>query len=89
MFSFLREADARFTPRVHETLLAGLHGAGSDIVVLPLQDAYGGVERINIPATVGRANWNYRMPWPVEALDAGEAVACAAALAVHVRRSRR
>ena len=38
---------------------------------LPLQDAYGGHERINVPATVGPQNWGYRMPWAVEELGGG------------------
>jgi 4-alpha-glucanotransferase len=49
----------------HETLLDGLYGAASDLVVVPFADTYGGRERINVPATVGPENWAYRMPWTV------------------------
>jgi 4-alpha-glucanotransferase len=62
-FAALREVGREFTPAVHATLLEGLYGAGSDLVVLPFQDTYGGRERINVPATVGPTNWAYRSPW--------------------------
>lgn len=57
-----------FTPAVHAALLDGLYAAGSRLVLLPVQDAYGGRERINTPATVGEANWSYRLPWTLEEL---------------------
>jgi len=66
-FAALAGATA-FTPEVHETLLDGLYAAGSRLVLLPVQDAYGGRERINTPATVGPANWGYRLPWTLEEL---------------------
>ncbi len=62
-FGTLQNAGAEFTPAVHEALLAGLYGAGSDLVVIPFPDAYGGQERVNVPATVGPWNWSYRLPW--------------------------
>jgi 4-alpha-glucanotransferase len=68
-FAALANAPAAFTPAVHEALLAGLYAAGSNLVVLPFQDAYGGRERINLPATVGAPNWGYRMPWSIAELD--------------------
>jgi len=64
---------AAFTPAVHAALLDGLYGAASELVVLPLPDAYGGRERINVPATVGPTNWAYRMPWTVDELARGAA----------------
>jgi 4-alpha-glucanotransferase len=76
-FAALRGAGPRFTPSVHAMLLGGLYAAGSDLVVLPYPDTYGGRERINVPATVGPPNWGYRMPWTVERLreDAGRELA--------------
>ena len=71
LFAPLADAGAEFTPAVHAALLDGLYAAGSDLVVIPLQDAYGGHERINVPATVGPQNWGYRMPWAVEELGGG------------------
>jgi 4-alpha-glucanotransferase len=67
-FAALADAGPRFTPAVHAALLDALYAAGSELVVLPFQDAYGGRERINVPATVGTTNWAYRLPWTVEEL---------------------
>ncbi|HLY36589.1 MAG TPA: 4-alpha-glucanotransferase, partial [Candidatus Binatia bacterium] len=72
-FAPLAGASAKFTPPVHAALLDGLYAAASDLVVLPFPDVYGGRERINVPATVGRTNWAYRLPWTVEELGAGAA----------------
>ena len=68
VFASLARAGASFTPTVHMALLDGLYAAGSDLVLLPFQDAYGGREQINVPATVGPANWGYRIPWTIDAL---------------------
>jgi 4-alpha-glucanotransferase len=73
-FAPLRDAGAAFTPGVHAALLDGLYAAGSRLVVIPFQDAYGGRERVNVPATVGPPNWDYRIPWTVEALAGAEGV---------------
>ncbi|TMA51184.1 MAG: 4-alpha-glucanotransferase [Deltaproteobacteria bacterium] len=73
-FGGLRDADAIFTPAVHAALLDGLYGAASSLVMVPVQDAYGGRERINVPATVGRRNWDFRLPWTAREL-AGPATA--------------
>ena len=64
----LRHEGAAFTPTVHAALLDGLYAAGSDLVVIPFQDAYGGRERTNVPSTVGPTNWAYRMPWSLAEL---------------------
>ncbi|HEX7125934.1 MAG TPA: 4-alpha-glucanotransferase, partial [Thermodesulfobacteriota bacterium] len=52
-----------FTPLVHETLLDTLYGAGSRLVIPPVQDLFGFRERINVPGTIGPQNWSYRLPW--------------------------
>jgi 4-alpha-glucanotransferase len=88
-FAALAPATSAFTPAVHTTLLDGLYGAASELVVLPLQDTYGGRERINVPATVQETNWAYRMPWPVEALERGEAAAIAERLRALAARHAR
>jgi 4-alpha-glucanotransferase len=72
-FAPLRGAGEEFTPAVHAALLDGLYAAGSELVVLPFPDAYGGRERINVPSTVGPANWAYRMPWSVAELHGAAA----------------
>jgi 4-alpha-glucanotransferase len=90
VFAGLRAAGATFTPAVHAALLDGLYAAGSALVVLPFPDAYGGRERINVPATVGRANWGYRVPRTLARLDGPESVALGARLrALAERHGRR
>ena len=49
-----------------ETLLA----SRSNLVVIPVQDIFGWRDRINTPAVVDDVNWRWRMPWPVDTLDA-------------------
>jgi len=90
VFAPLRDEGATFTPAVHEALLDGLYAAASALVVLPFPDAYGGRERINVPATVGSANWSYRVPRALARLDAPESVALGARLrALAERHGRR
>ncbi len=60
--------DPLLRPSVHQALLEVLCGAGSEIVILPIQDLFGWAERINTPATVGGSNWRWRLPWPSEQL---------------------
>jgi 4-alpha-glucanotransferase len=67
----LRErAPVRFDDRVRDAMLEALYGAGSDLVLLPLQDALGLRERVNVPGTVSDENWTYRMSMDVAALAA-------------------
>jgi 4-alpha-glucanotransferase len=89
LFAALAGADASFTPAVHAALLDGLYAARSELVLIPFADAYGGRERINVPATVGATNWSYRMPWTVEALETGAADDLRARLAALAARHRR
>jgi 4-alpha-glucanotransferase len=79
-FGPLCNAGPEFTADVHETLLDGIYGAGSDLVVIPFPDAYGGRERINVPATTGPQNWNYRLPWSLPELAGADGDALAARL---------
>jgi 4-alpha-glucanotransferase len=46
-----------------------LYASGSDLLVLPIQDAFGWRDRINQPATVGTDNWTWRLPWPSDRLS--------------------
>jgi 4-alpha-glucanotransferase len=61
-------ADAATVPFevIHERMLAALYSAASKLVVVPLQDLLGWRGRINLPGTVGPANWSWRMPVDVE-----------------------
>ena len=88
-FAALGDAPAAFSPAVHAALLDGLYAAGSRLVVLPLPDAYGGRERINVPASMGDANWSYRMPWTVDDLAGGAAEDLRARLAALAARHGR
>jgi 4-alpha-glucanotransferase len=75
VFARLRTASTEFTPAVHAALLDGLYASGSALVVIPMQDAYGGAERVNVPATVGASNWDYRLPWTIDELRASGGIA--------------
>jgi 4-alpha-glucanotransferase len=88
-FAALADAPAEFTPAVHTALLDGLYAAGSDLLVLPFPDAYGGRERINVPATVGRSNWDYRLPWTIGELHGAAGAALAARLRAFAERHGR
>ena len=89
VFAALANASRMFTPAVHAALLDGLYAARSGLVLLPFQDAYGGRERINVPATVGPGNWSYRMPWTVEELASGAQESLRARLRELVLQSER
>jgi 4-alpha-glucanotransferase len=58
-----------FGPAVRDALLALLFAAGSNLLVLPVQDVFGWRDRVNTPATVGDTNWTWRLPWPVDTLS--------------------
>ena len=60
--------DEPFSARVRDAFLTVLFGAGSDLLILPIQDVFGWRDRINTPALVNDANWSWRLPWPVEEL---------------------
>ncbi len=62
-----RDVD-RFTPEVHDALLDALYGAGSELVLLPIQDVFGTKDRINVPGVVGSSNWSWRLPMPLDEL---------------------
>ena len=68
-------ATERYNPAVRDALLEALFASGSNVLLLPMIDAFGWADRVNEPATVGGANWTYRLPWPVDRL-AGIPAAC-------------
>ena len=55
------EPTPAFSPRIHEAFIAACENAGSDLAVLPWQDVLGTRDRINLPGTMGDANWAYRI----------------------------
>jgi 4-alpha-glucanotransferase len=62
------EVTTEFCDELRDGLLDALFGAGSDMVLLPMQDVFGWRDRINTPAVVSDENWSWRLPWPVEEL---------------------
>ena len=62
-------ADDRFSPVVRDALLESLYSAGSDLLLIPVQDVFGWRDRINTPALVCEENWSWRLPWPVDRLS--------------------
>jgi 4-alpha-glucanotransferase len=62
-------ATSAFTPTLRDEILELAYHAGSDLLLLPVQDAFGWRDRINTPATVGDENWAWRMPIGVDALE--------------------
>jgi 4-alpha-glucanotransferase len=59
---------------LHLAVLRRLYEAGSVLTIVPIQDLFGWSARINTPATVDRANWSFRLPVPVNALDRDPAI---------------
>jgi 4-alpha-glucanotransferase len=57
-------------PAVRDALLEALFASGSDLLTLPIQDVFGWVDRVNVPARIDDTNWTFRLPWPVDALEA-------------------
>ena len=60
---------ADFGPPIHDRLLDQAYRAGSDLLLLPIQDVFGWRDRVNTPATVGEQNWTWKLPMSVEALS--------------------
>jgi 4-alpha-glucanotransferase len=56
-------------------LLNDLYGSGSDLALVLAQELLWVPDRINVPATVGGANWTWRLPMPIEDLEADASVA--------------
>jgi 4-alpha-glucanotransferase len=57
-------------PDAVDYLLEMLNAAGSDLVLVPITDVFGWPDRINEPGTVNDRNWTFRLPWPIDELDA-------------------
>lgn len=68
--SLRARAPERFDDGVRDALLELVYRAGSDLLLLPLQDLFGMRERVNVPGTVTEQNWTYRMPLDLQALAA-------------------
>jgi len=68
-------APVTFDEEVRDALLGLVSASGSDLLLLPFQDAVGARERVNVPGTVNDDNWSYRVPAPLSALLADQATA--------------
>jgi 4-alpha-glucanotransferase len=71
--SLAERAPVRFDDGVRDALLGLVYASGSDLLLLPFQDALGTRERVNVPGTVNEENWTYRMPMETSALLADAA----------------
>ena len=67
---------------VRDRILELIYNAGSNLVLVPIQDVFGWRDRINLPATISDENWTYVLPWPSD-------TAAAQPDAVRVRESAR
>jgi 4-alpha-glucanotransferase len=68
--------DARMDERTRTlALLRHLYGASSNLALVLAQELIGVRDRINTPATVGEHNWSWRLPRPIEDLEADPVVA--------------
>jgi 4-alpha-glucanotransferase len=71
---------SRYTEDTHRALLAAAENSGSDLCVVPWQDAFGTRERINLPGSISGENWAYRIETPVDELLVREDSRATAAL---------
>ena len=82
--------DETYSDRLRDALLKTLFSAGSDLVLLPMQDIFGWYDRINVPALVTERNWTWRLPWPVDEMrDQSDATERAEFLERLARRTHR
>lgn len=58
-----------FDASIRDGILQRMLNAGSNLVLIPIQDVFGWRDRINRPATTSDANWTYVLPWPVDQLS--------------------
>jgi 4-alpha-glucanotransferase len=66
-------APEKFDDGVRDGILELVYRSGSDLLLLPFQDAFGMRERVNVPGTVNDENWTYRIPRDLAALHADAA----------------
>jgi 4-alpha-glucanotransferase len=61
--------DAPFNAEVRDRILDKMFDAGSNLLLLPIQDIFGWSDRINVPATVSASNWTFALPWPIDQMS--------------------
>ncbi len=73
---------AEYDAAVRDRLIEMVYNAGSNLVLVPIQDVFGWRDRINLPATISNANWTYVLPWPSDTMTTQpDALECANRLA--------
>lgn len=81
---------AHMPSAVRDAILGALNASGSDVLIVPMQDAFGWRDRVNQPATVNNGNWTWKLPWPSDRLtDEFEAMSVAARLKEWATRNGR
>ncbi|BDG09437.1 4-alpha-glucanotransferase [Anaeromyxobacter paludicola] len=65
----------RWDDLTRDAVLDLVYRSGSDLTLLPFQDALGHRERVNVPGTVNDRNWSYRMACDLPGLLADRATA--------------
>jgi 4-alpha-glucanotransferase len=83
------DPDRGFDDRARDLLLRAIYNAPSTLALVPLQDALGTRERINVPGTADEANWTYRAPSVEDLLQDCEATERLARLAVETGRRQK
>ncbi len=61
-------------PATLDAILRAVYAAPSILTLVPVQDLFGWITRINLPGTVSSRNWNYRLPFNLKPFDAGPAI---------------
>jgi 4-alpha-glucanotransferase len=54
---------------VRDALLETLFASQSNLLLMPIQDAFGWRDRINEPATISPGNWTFKLPWACDRMD--------------------
>ena len=57
-----------------DAILTCLYQAPSRYAFIPVQDAFGWSDRLNIPGTLSMANWTWRLPFELENIASNQAV---------------
>ncbi len=63
-------ATAPFSDNLRDAILGMVYAAPSRLAMLPLQDALGTRDRINVPGLVSPDNWSWRLPTDINAMIA-------------------
>jgi 4-alpha-glucanotransferase len=82
------DPDLSWNADLHQALLDLAYRSASTELFLPIQDAFGWSDRINLPGTVSEDNWTWRLPWPVDRLGDEPEAARIASICLGLARAR-